>query len=204
MSQQTCHPENSTDGVEQSVSEEQAISGDLELARKIAINLPGALESLIEQHGEHLQRLIRSLNGGNSSADDLMQETLLKAWEAAGQYRGDAPLRHWLTQIAVRVCRNHQRSYRRLMGHLRSFWQQRTDQSIDGLAGDGPRDDAMLRAISRLPYADREILVLYYFEEQPLSHVAAQIGIRESTLYVRLHRSRERLKVLLQQVENKP
>ena len=204
LSHQTRHSEKSTDGAQESSALQRvAIDDDLELARRLGTNLPGALEDLIEQHGSHLHRLIQRLNVGPSSADDLMQETLLKAWESISSYRGEAPLRHWLTKIAVRVCRNHQRGYRRWIAHLKSFWNQRLEQPCDVTYFSPANQDAIHEAINKLPYADRELLVLYYFEEQSLSHVAAQLGVRESTLHVRLHRSRERLKILLQKPEEK-
>lgn len=201
---QTRHSEKSTDGAGESAAVQHvAIHDDLALARRLGNNLPGALEDLIEQHGAHLQRLIHRLNGGPSSADDLMQETLLKAWKSVSSYRGEAPLRHWLTQIAVRVCRNHQRGYRRWTAHLKSFWNQRLEQPGNAASSAPANHDAIHEAMNKLPYADRELLVLYYFDEQSLSHVAAQLGVRGSTLHVRLHRSRERLKVLLQKPEEK-
>jgi DNA-directed RNA polymerase specialized sigma24 family protein len=124
--------ENSTFGAAQRSSiERSSLVADLDLIQRVNSNQPGAIEELIELHGCHLQRLIASVSGRSSLKDDLMQETLLKAWNSANTYRGNAPLRHWLTQIAIRVCRNHQRGYRRWMMHLKLFWEQQTEQPCD-------------------------------------------------------------------------
>ena len=89
LSLRTRHPEKSTDGAEESASRlDNTIVDDINLARRLGLNQAGALENLIEQHGDHLQRLIRKLCGGACSADDLMQETLLRAWEGMMGVRG--------------------------------------------------------------------------------------------------------------------
>ena len=177
---------------------------DLELAQRVATNSPGAIEELIELHGDHLKRLIGNLSGSSSSQDDLLQETLLKAWMSANSYRDEAPLRHWLTKIAVRVCRNHHRGYRRLLTHLKSLWEHRSEQLREASAGVSPHEDSMNQAMTKLSYSDRELLVLYYLEEQTMSALSVQLGVKESTLHVRLHRSRERLKSLLENSEELP
>lgn len=196
--------ENSTFGAEQHSSiDKSSLAADLDLIQRVNNNQPGAIEELIEQHGCHLQGLIASLNGWSSMKDDLMQETLLKAWSSASTYRGNAPLRHWLTKIAIRVCRNHQRGLRRWMMHLKLFWEQQTAQPCDAPTS-STSDDEMQRAMSQLAYSDRELLVLYYYQEQSMSEIAIQLDVKESTLHVRLHRSRERLKKLLRTVRELP
>ena len=204
LSQLMRQSENSTFGTAQHCSiEKSSLVADLDLIQRVNSNQPGAIEELIEQHGSHLQRLIASLSGGSSMKDDLMQETLLKAWNSASTYRGNAPLRHWLTQIAIRVCRNHQRGYRRLMRHLKLFWEQQTEQPCDAPTS-VTADDEMQRAMGQLAYSDRELLVLYYYEDQSMRDIATQLDVKESTLHVRLHRSRERLKKLLTTIRELP
>lgn len=209
LSQQTRHPEKSQDDLEsaalvQNREPDCEQERDIHLARRLALNQPGALEELIERHGDHLKRLIRSLLGGTTSLDDLMQEILLKSWESAASYRGQAPLRHWLTRIAIRRCRNHQRSYRRWAAHLKSLWQRRHESLPADATSTESKHGLMEQAMNQLTYTDRELLVLYYFEEQSVSQLADQLGVLESTLHVRLHRSRERLKVLLEKAGEKP
>lgn len=202
LNHRTRHPEKSADDADRTAFDvHTSRERDVELARRLAENRPGALEEIIEQHGEHLRKLIRGLCGSPFSADDLLQETLLKAWAAAESYRGEAPLRHWLTRIAIRVGRNHQRGYRRWMVHLKSLWQRRTQTQQGDSTIVEFKQDAMHQAMNQLSYADRELLVLYYIEEQSLGQLAAQLSVRENTLQVRLHRSRERLKALLQKNE---
>ncbi len=188
----------------QAAGQQRSVDLDLELVRRVSQNCPGAIERLIELHGDHLMRLIGSLSGWSPAQDDLMQETVLRAWTSASTYRGEAPLRHWLTRIAVRTCRNHQRGYRRWMTHLKSLWEQRTEQRRDAPTSESPYKDAFDRAMAKLAYADRELLLLYYIEEQSLNEIATQFGVKENTLHVRLHRSRERLKSLLQNAEELP
>ena len=185
--------------VESVVLESAWREADCDLARRLAANGPGALDELMRNQGQHLRRLLGSLSGGFQDVDDLMQETLLKAWENAGSYRGEAPLKHWLTRIAVGVCRNQQRGSRRLLNHLRRLWSQHNSQQYTQpqVTSDDPRVEEMQRAMKRLSHSDRELLVLFHIERQPLESLASVLKIRLETLHVRLHRARQRLRGLL-------
>ena len=170
---------------------------DLDLARRLASDTSGALDEVVQTHGAHLRRLLGSLSGWSDDLDDLMQETLLKAWTNAKTYRGEAPLQHWLTRIAVGVCRNHQRSSRRWFKHLRSYWSQQTPDSA--IAKEDPRVDEMQQAMNRLSHSDRELLVLFHIEQQSPDVMATVLSVKIETLHVRLHRARTRLRDLLKQ-----
>jgi RNA polymerase sigma-70 factor (ECF subfamily) len=62
-----------------------------------------ALRALIEATSPSVRRLCRAL-GSEDTADDLAQETYLRAMRAIGDYRGEAPVRAWLLAIARNVC----------------------------------------------------------------------------------------------------
>ncbi len=176
---------------------------DRDLAHRLSTGSSGALEEVIRLHGEHLHRLIGNLMAWNGEVDDLMQELLLKAWKNASSYRGEAPLRHWLTQIAVRVCRNQHRASRRWFNHLIRFGKLETAKTNGPeRTSDDPRWDATQQAMSRLSHSDRELLVLFYIEQQSIESISAQLAASAETMNVRLHRARQRLKKLLEATAN--
>jgi len=71
---------------------------DSELARRAAAGDAGAFTALVRLHEAAVRRFLSRLAG--AAADDLAQETFLKAWRMAGHYRGDGRYRAWLMRIA--------------------------------------------------------------------------------------------------------
>ena len=71
---------------------------DSELARRAAAGDAAAFTALVRAHEAAVRRFLRRLAG--EAADDLAQETFLKAWRMAGDYRGDGSYRAWLMRIA--------------------------------------------------------------------------------------------------------
>lgn len=71
---------------------------DVELARRAATGDVAAFTLLVRAHEAAVRRFLRRLAG--DAADDLAQETFLKAWRAAGHYRGEGRYRAWLMRIA--------------------------------------------------------------------------------------------------------
>ena len=70
----------------------------VELARRAAAGDAAAFTMLVRAHESAVRRFLRRLAG--QTADDLAQEVFLKAWRAAGHYRGDGSYRAWLMRIA--------------------------------------------------------------------------------------------------------
>jgi RNA polymerase sigma factor (sigma-70 family) len=71
---------------------------DVELARRAAAGDAAAFTLLVRAHEAPVRRFLRRLAG--EAADDLAQETFLKAWRGAGQYRSEGRYRAWLMRIA--------------------------------------------------------------------------------------------------------
>jgi RNA polymerase sigma-70 factor, ECF subfamily len=59
-----------------------------------------------EKHRAELLRHCYRMLGCFADAEDLVQDTLLRAWRSRATYSGDAPLRHWLMRIATNACLN--------------------------------------------------------------------------------------------------
>ena len=169
------------------------------MARIAARDQP-AFESLVQNHGPRLSRLIGRLTAWHADHEDLLQETLIAVWEKAEHYDERGTLSAWLTRIAVNRVKNRFRGLGRwrscLAGLAQLFRHERAD-SVPAVGEDG--DTLLAAALQRLPHADRNVLVLYYLEELPAEQIADIEGIRLETLHVRLHHARQQLKSLLEE-----
>ncbi len=105
---------------------------DAWLAQRLASGDPTAMELLISRYGERLRRTIGQLTAWGPDVDDLLQETLIRAWKHAASFRSDGTFEKWLISIAFRVCRDHHRGIRRMMTRLQQFGvTRRGDNKMD-------------------------------------------------------------------------
>lgn len=175
----------------------QDFQEDQHLMARIAIDEPGALQALMDLHGDSIRQSIGHLTAWSTDTDDLFQETMVRVWRNAKSYRGESPLRPWMVRIAARVCHNHARSGQRWLRMLKRFWDaQHGKTSIDATNRDD-RWEQLQTAMHQLAYSDREILVLYHLEQWSTEMLMHHFQITSEAVYVRIHRARQRLRALL-------
>ena len=140
-----------------------------------------------------LRRYARALVGDRAGADDLVQDTLERAWTKLHLYRQGTDLRAWLFTVMHNVHVNRIRAAR-LADPL--------DDDLPELASRGTQSDALVlrdldRAIARLPADQRAVLLLVTLEEMSYDEVARTLGIPIGTVMSRLSRAREKLRSMM-------
>ena len=141
-----------------------------------------------------LRRYARALVGDRATADDLVQDTLERAWAKLHLYRRGTDLRAWLFTVMHNVHVNRVRAARAT---------DQLEEDMPELAQRASQGDALLvrdldRAISRLPDEQRAVLLLVTLEEMSYEEVARTLGIPIGTVMSRLSRARDKLRVMMQ------
>ena len=127
-------------------------------------------------------------------AEDSVQETFIKAVRAWDAFRGESAVRTWLTRIAIRTC----------MDMRRGFWFRRVDRSVtpDMLpdrAQEAEEDESALTlAVMNLPKKEREVTLLYYYQDMTMNEIAETLGVTQPTVSYRLRRAKEKLRTELE------
>jgi RNA polymerase sigma-70 factor (ECF subfamily) len=135
-------------------------------------------------------RLCRSA----SQADDIVQETMLRALRFEDQYRAGTNLRAWVGQVLVSVfltqCRRSKRERRALdqLLHDPCAWIKRDAPSVMSKLSRRP-----LAALASLPDSYREAVELVDLEEMSYRDAAERLGVPVGTIMSRLHRGRKLL-----------
>jgi RNA polymerase sigma-70 factor (ECF subfamily) len=150
-------------------------------------------QSLIELI-PRLRRYARALVSDRAAADDLVQDTLERAWAKLHLYRRGTDLRAWLFTVMHNVHVNRVRATRPT---------DPLEDDMPELAQRATQGDALLvrdldRAISALPVAQREVLLLVALEDLSYEETARVLGIPIGTVMSRLARAREKLRDLMQ------
>jgi len=140
-----------------------------------------------------LRRYARALVGDRASADDLVQDTLERAWAKLHLYRRGTDLRAWLFTVMHNVHVNKVRATRAT---------DTLDDEMPELALRAPQGDALVvrdldRAIALLPAEQRAVLLLVTLEDMSYDEVARTLGIPIGTVMSRLSRAREKLRALM-------
>ncbi len=140
-----------------------------------------------------LRRYARALVGDRASADDLVQDTLERAWAKLHLYRRGTDLRAWLFTVMHNVHVNKVRATR---------VTDTLEEELPELAQRASQGDALLvrdldRAIAHLPSEQRAVLLLVTLEEMSYEEVARALGIPIGTVMSRLSRAREKLRMMM-------
>ena len=180
---------------------------DEDLFLRVAGGEREGLEELIGRYERGLFALLCRLTGGDTQrADDLFQETFLRAIRARKTFEAGKRFRPWLTTIAVNLVRDDARKR-----------QSSLEVSLDAQVGGGqkrPAPPAKLscpeeaaergdeaarigRALERLTEKEREVVLLHFYDALTLAQTAEVLAVPLGTVKSRLHGALARLKVLL-------
>jgi RNA polymerase sigma-70 factor, ECF subfamily len=172
---------------------ETAVSepADDDLARAAREGDRAAFETLVARYRGRVTLFARVLLRRPEDAEDLAQESFVRAFLCLPAYEPRGQFRSWLFGIVVNVCREHQRRERR-----------RPEAPVEGgaleervpAAGDlharTSLKTAVRQAIARLPAIYRAPVVLHYLEELTVAETAAILGRSPSAVKVQLWRAR--------------
>jgi len=157
-----------------------------------------SFEQILETHQRGVLRLCLRMLGDPEDARDGAQEVFLKAFRSLDQLRSDHPVRPWLYQIAVNVCRDRLRK-RRPVEALEGEPVQ-PGLNPEALASQDERRRLLLMELRSLPEAEREALVLRDLEGMETSEVARLLGKTEATVRSQVFKARAKLRARLQRL----
>jgi RNA polymerase sigma-70 factor (ECF subfamily) len=161
-----------------------------------------AFGKLIRQHQQRIHRLALHLTGNRGEADDVTQETFLRAYRAISRFDGRADIFTWLYRICVNVALNLRRQRKRVAADLH-------DPRIPEPVADGPGTDPAQAASDAQAYRQlaaamdglsevlRTTLVLACVDQLPYAEIAQTLGCSEGTIAWRVHEGRRKLREAL-------
>lgn len=158
-----------------------------------------AWETLVRQHQTPVFRLAYLIVGDANAAEDVAQETFLRAFRSLHRFDVSRPLRPWLLQIATRLAYNQRRSAGRYFAALQRLFGATPRSAMRQEAHTASDESSTLwQAIRCLGRADQEVIYMRYFLELTEAETATALGIAHGTVKSRLHRALQRLRVVVQ------
>jgi RNA polymerase sigma-70 factor (ECF subfamily) len=130
---------------------------------------------------------------GPDDADDVTQDTFVRAWKALPAFRGDSSARTWLLTIARRACADSLRRTVRRRRLTRRVEEQADRASTGGATGDHARAHAVHALVDALPRGQRVAFVLTQVVGCSYAEAASVCGVPVGTIRSRVARAREQL-----------
>ncbi len=165
-----------------------------------ALNQTDRVAVLLARHGLELARHLRRLLRDDDVAQDLLQETMLRAHRALTRLGPGANERAWLYRIATNVALNHLRDRTRERNAL-----ERHGRELDVARDDEPdrdeaarRRDTLWRRIGALPERQRLAITLRVADELDYDEIAARMGCTAEAARANVYQATKRLKLEVQ------
>lgn len=160
---------------------------------------------LVEQYQTIVFNLIYSLTGSLSAAEDLAQETFVRAFQHLQRFDTQRRFFPWLYKICLNLCRNHLKKIRRAPSNPSDAENisERVTPFVD--PADNLAQAAQFRqvhaAVQTLPLEYREAVTLRFYQELSFEDVAAVLDISLSAAKMRVYRGLEKLRIILENIE---
>jgi RNA polymerase sigma-70 factor (ECF subfamily) len=176
-----------------------------ELVKKSQLGEKAAFEQLVIRHQELVFSLAYKLTGNREMANDVAQESFIRAWKAIEKFRGDSTFSTWIYRITVNTAWT-------LRKKAKKHNTLNIDDTYDPIVIDEKKDpelvainsdlsSVLVNALDKLPIEQRIIVELKNIEGRSHKEIADYLDISVTAAKVRLHRAHQKLRLILEEVE---
>lgn len=157
-----------------------------------------AWEPLVLAHQQPVFRYAYLLLGDPDDAEDIAQETFLRAWRYLARFNPTRPFRPWLLSITSNLASNRRRSAGRYLSALmRAFRDEPPPALPEEKSTQRMQADRLQEAVQTLNMADQQIVYLRYFLDLSVAETADALNIAQGTVKSRLSRALEKLRNII-------
>jgi RNA polymerase sigma-70 factor (ECF subfamily) len=177
---------------------------DIELIDLVLAGNQAAYADLVKTHQRYVFTLAMRFTRSREDAEEVAQDTFVKAYRSLNNYQRSAKFSTWLYTIVYHTAMTHLRKKRLSTS---SIDDDENSIQLESYATDDvfsvekkSRSFYVNQAIGMLLPDDATIITLFYQGEQSLEEIAKVMGMEANTIKVKLHRARHRLKEKLEQL----
>lgn len=161
---------------------------------------PPEIDALVRRYWQDVWQFAYFLAKREHLAEDIAQDTFIRAFRAIEGFRGQCAVKTWLFKIARNVAYNYAKSaFLRKVTLVGLLPDMRKSPSAETTYWDAGGTDDIWNAVLRLPRVFRETLILHAHEDLTHREIADVLGISEGTVKSRLNRARTKLAKLMKE-----
>ena len=178
------------------------------IVERLRIGDPEAWLATVKQHNQLLFRLARSIVPSDAAAEDVVQETYVKAYLKLSDFRGPLGFRAWLSRIAINEALMQLRRDRNCVdiddynASLMFDVSNSKEQTPDGKLMQYELSKVVEAAVDALPNEFRPVFMLRNIQQLSTRETAECLGIPEATVKTRLHRASKLVRTRLSEYIN--
>ena len=163
-----------------------------------------AFSFLVEKYQKLVYTLALKLLKKPEDAEEMAQDTFIKAYQKLDSYEGKSKFSTWLYSITYNACISELRKRRIEFKSLddRQISDQ-DEQKMHDYYRETKKEDQekyLNLALEKLPEDDQVLVTLYYYESQSMDEISVITGLTVSNIKVKIHRARKRMYSLLQEM----
>lgn len=166
---------------------------DADLVRDAQSGRTNAYALLVHRWSARVLAVCHARVRNASTAEDLAQETLLRALRTLGSIREPERFGPWLCGIATRTCLDWLKSKQRSEVSIDHVEATPADHQPYGVSTDETWD-LLYQEIERLPMEYRDVLMLYYYSNSTYQELGDMLGVSAATINARLTKARQLLR----------
>lgn len=158
-----------------------------------------AFAHFVETYQDMALTIAHRICGNVQDAEDIVQESFVKAYRNLHSFRSDSKFSTWLYRIVYNTAVSHTRA---------RMWVSDRETDLENAAHfaendlqirieDSERKEMVADILQQMPTGDALLLTLYYIDDNPVKEIAKITGLNEPNVKVKLHRARKMFKELL-------
>lgn len=155
----------------------------------------------LDRYSRPLYALIVQIVGCPEDAEELLQDVFLKAFRHLSSYKGDCRFSTWIYRIAYNAAISATRKRKRELLYIEeNTINTVSDEAADSVLASAESEEQLERlnrAIDQLSGEEKALITLFYYEEKSMEETAEVLKISVANVKVRLHRTRKKIYVLM-------
>lgn len=152
-------------------------------------------ELLIARYSQNLFGAAFAVLKNAADAEDAVQDALIKYHQSDLQFEDEEHIRAWLFRCTINRAKDMRRSFFR--SHKVSL--ENYENYVNTLSFETREDGQLFETVMSMPYKERIVLQLFYYEDYSIREIASVLDIKEDAAKKRLSRARKKLKEILEE-----
>jgi RNA polymerase sigma factor (sigma-70 family) len=177
---------------------------ELQIIERIQKGDTNAFSFLVTKYQDVVFSISLKVLKNRDDAEEVAQETFIKAFRSVSSFRGKSKFSTWLFSIAYNTCITSVRKKKFPTTSIDQVQLNDEEEDWDDFDLTGEERSKMLEmSLKKLPEDDYTLVILYYYEEQSIEDISRIVGLSESNVKVKLHRARKKLHLIMSDLMKK-
>jgi RNA polymerase sigma factor (sigma-70 family) len=181
--------------------------GDILYIEQVLAGKLNAFSYIVDRHKDKAYNLAFRICGNHEEAEEISQDSFLKAYRSLKGFRMNSSFATWLYRIVYNTAISHVRIKKKKVLSLEDFPAEATDfigcNTTEEEAEKEYRSSLVNFALQKINHEERGLITLYYYEEMSTEEISDITGISKSNIKVKLFRARQKMLEIIEKVEKK-